>query len=132
MVRSSLSDTIRLPSPFSISIRSHDFAPIASRDLLPDTDSGLRADGDQTAIARVRVARPADRQAGELVDPPRIDRLLDEPDRAVGHGDVRPAGVLARDSNRVGVVEPIRGPIVGNPVALRVDRVERVAERPRE
>src|SRR4051794_13445115 len=78
-------------------VGTDDLAEVAGRELLPDAEVRPRGDRVQEVVAfNVRLGADPRRVAGVRVVPPAVDRLLDEPDRAVAEGDVDAPGVEAR------------------------------------
>ena len=88
----------------SIGVGTDDLAAIAGGELLPDPEPGRRAKDHVVRSAGTTgvIGVTGDRHPGrESWRSPRvgpgIDRFLDEPNRAVAQGDIRPARMLARD-----------------------------------
>src|SRR5262245_19547066 len=85
----------------SIRVRADHFAAIDRAERLPDADPGRGAEDPHRLVPC-----HADGVACAGVERPGLDRILDEPDRAVHEGDIGPAGVEARDAvdERAGLV----------------------------
>src|SRR5262249_27844217 len=108
----------------SIRVGAERLAAVAGAELLVDAEPAVGVQApDDVAIGRVVPAGDEDtyRQAGAR-ERPAVDRLLEEPDRAVAEGEVRAAGVEARgrQDERPGLV--VAGQVLG--LLLDVDRVE--------
>src|SRR5262249_1952493 len=112
----------------SIGIGAECLAAIAAGERLVDADLGLRARDGRRIPSPLGPAAGDQRAVGAGIQWPRVDRLLEEVDRAVQEGEVAAAGVEARGCQDY-VIALVMVAVADADLPLRVHRVEGREER---